>query len=208
MPFIFSDFVNLLGFFEMSDTECNATVDLLEIKGKPVDAIGHVHFIFDFDHFKDHLNTKSVEKIFGLVDKKTNGVFKFKLIVDEDGPGGIKIKLIYVSEETVACKIKIQHLRLEILEHLTISDELKTFNLNKENIKPYNRVCFSISVLVITTNLMNNVFAEKFNNPSTSDFRVDCLDKQFYVHQRILRRRSEYFEAVLGKDYYIDGQNT
>mgnify|MGYP001314618436 FL=1 len=202
---ILSIYLNFSNWFKMSNTENDAIEDLTKINGKSVDAIGHVVFKMDFDHFKSPF---CVQKVFGLVDKKTNGVFKFKLIVDEDGPGGIKIKLIYVSEETVACKIKIQHLRLEILEHLTISDELKTFNLNKENIKPYNRVCFSISVLVITTTSMNNVFAEKFNNPSTSDFRVDCLDKQFYVHQRILRRRSEYFEAVLGKDYYIDGQNT
>ena len=181
----------------MSNTENNAIEDLTKINGKSVDAIGHVVFKMDFDHFKSPF---CVQKVFGLVDKKTNGVFKFKLIVNEDGPGGIKIKLIYVSEETIACKIKIQHYPLEILEHLTISDELTTFNLNKKNIKPYNRVYFSISVLVITSNSMNNVFAEKFNNPSTSDFRVDCLDKQFYVHQRILRRRSEYFEAVLGND--------
>ena len=180
----------------MSDTECNATVDLLEIKGKPVDAIGHVHFIFDFDHFKDHLNTKSVEKIFGLVDKKTNGVFKFKLVVNEDGSRKIKFKLFYVSEETIACKIKIENLPSKILESLTISDELTTFTLKK----PDNTVSFSISVLVIITTSMNNAFAEKFNDPSTSDFRINCQDKQFYVHQRILRGRSEYFEAVLEND--------
>ena len=39
-----------------------------------------------------------------------------------------------------------------------------------------------------------------FNNPSTSDFIVNCQGKQFYVHQRILRERSEYFEAILHHD--------
>jgi hypothetical protein len=127
-------------------------------------------------------------------------VFKFKLVVNENGPRKIKFKLIYVSEETIACKIKIENFPSEILEHLTISEELTTFDLKKEDLKTDNRMYFSISVLVITTTSMNNVFAEKFNDPSTSDFRVKCLDKQFYVHQRILRGRSEYFEAVLGND--------
>ena len=127
-------------------------------------------------------------------------MFKFKLVVNENGPRKIKFKLIYVSEETIACKIKIENFPSEILEHLTISEELTTFDLKKEDLKTDNRMYFSISVLVITTTSMNNVFAEKFNDPSTSDFRVKCLDKQFYVHQRILRGRSEYFEAVLGND--------
>ena len=181
----------------MSDTENNAIEDLSKINGKPFDAIGHVIFKIDFDHFKSPF---CVEKIFGLVDKKTYGVFKFKLVVNEAGPRKIKIKLIYVSEETIACKFKIHNAPTEILEHITISDELTTFTLKKENLKPYNRINFSISVLVITTTSTNNVFAEKFNDPSTSDFRVDCQDKQFYVHQRILRGKSEYFEAVLGND--------
>ena len=39
-----------------------------------------------------------------------------------------------------------------------------------------------------------------FNNPSSYDFIVNCQGKQFYVHQRILRERSEYFEAILHHD--------
>merc|ERR1712051_964674 len=61
-------------------------------------------------------------------------------------------------------------------------------------------VDFCISVLVITTSSMNKLFAERFNELSTSDFTVKCQDKQFYVHQRILRERSEYFEAILHND--------
>ena len=140
----------------MSNTENNAIEDLSKINGKPFDAIGHVIFKIDFDHFKSPF---CVEKIFGLVDKKTYGVFKFKLVVNEAGPRKIKIKLIYVSEETIACKFKIHNAPTEILEHITISDELTTFTLKKENLKPYNRINFSISVLVITTTSTNNVFA-------------------------------------------------
>ena len=86
------------------------------------------------------------------------------------------------------------------MEHLTIGDELKTFTSTKEDLKRVRIVDFCISVLVITTSSMNKVFAERFNELSTSDFTIHCQDKQFYVHQRILREKSEYFEALLRND--------
>ena len=52
----------------------------------------------------------------------------------------------------------------------------------------------------IKTNSMSNVFARMFNDPSTSDFIVNCQEKQFFVHQSILQGRSEYFEAMLHND--------
>jgi hypothetical protein len=85
------------------------------------------------------------------------------------------------------------------MEHLTIGDELKTFSSTKEGLKSAP-VYFGISVLVITTALKTNAFARKFNDPTNSDFIVKCQDKQFYVHQSILRERSEYFEAILRND--------
>jgi hypothetical protein len=75
----------------MSDTEDSVIGDLLEIKGKPDDAIGHMLFKIDFDHFKSPFQ---VDKIFGLVNVKINAVFKFKLVVGEDRPRKIKFKLI------------------------------------------------------------------------------------------------------------------
>ena len=184
----------------MSSNEDSTTLDLLEIKEKTVDATGHVVFQITFDHFKSPFR---VEKIFGLVDEKTNAVFKFKLVVNEDGSRKIKFKLMYVSEQPIDCKIKIDNCPSAIVEHLTIGDELKTFTSTKEDLKRGGIVDFGISVLVITTTSftsMNNVFAERFNELSTSDFRVHCQDKQFYVHQRILREKSEYFEALLRND--------
>ena len=180
----------------MSATANSATVDLSEIKGKPVDAIGHMVFFIDFEKFKSPF---CVEKVFGLVDVKTNAVFKFKIVVSEDGPTKIKFKLIYVSEEPIDCKIKIGKCPLQILEHLTISDEVDTFHCNKENLATVPRM-ISISVLVITRSTPSANFARMFNNPSTSDFIVKCQDKNFYVHQRILQERSEYFEAILHND--------
>ena len=98
----------------MSNTENDAIEDLTKINGKSVDAIGHVVFKMDFDHFKSPF---CVQKVFGLVDKKTNGVFKFKLVVNEDGPREIKFKLVYVSEEHIDCQVKIASGPSEILEN-------------------------------------------------------------------------------------------
>ena len=56
------------------------TVELSEIKGKPVDAIGHMLFHINFDQFKSPFH---IEKIFGLLDVKTETTFKFKLVVSE-----------------------------------------------------------------------------------------------------------------------------
>ena len=181
----------------MSNIEDSVTVDLSEIKGKPVDAIGHMVFGIDFDHLKSPFR---IEKIFGLLEKQTNAVFKFKLVVIEDGARKIKIKLIYVSEEPIDCKIKIKDCTLDIFENLTIGDELKTFTTTKKDLRLTPALYFGISVLLIKTTSMKKVFAEKFNDLSTSDFTVKCQDKQFYVHQRILRGRSDYFEAILQND--------
>ena len=181
--------------FKMSAKEDSATMDLSKIKGKPVDAIGHMAFHIDYEQFKSPF---CVEKTFGLVDVKTNAVFKFKLVVSEDGPTNINFKLTYVSDEPIDCKIKIGKHPSEILEHLTTSEEVKNFQYKKGNLRV--NYCFGISVLVTTTTSMSNVFAKMFNNPSTSDFIVNCQDKDFYVHQSILRERSEYFEAILHND--------
>ena len=182
--------------FRMSDIEDSAKMDLSEIKGKPVDAIGQMLFHINFDHFKSPI---CIEKIFVLTDVKSNAVFNFKLVVSNDGPINIKFKWIYVSEEPIDCKIKVANCPSAILEHLTIGDELKTFNYTKENLKSVQMVyiCFGISISVITKTSMNNDFARKFNDPFTSDFIVKCKDKQFHVHQIILRERSTYFEALL-----------
>ena len=42
--------------------------------------------------------------------------------------------------------------------------------------------------------------ASKFNNFSTSDFKVVCQDTVFHVHQMILEQKSEYFAALLRND--------
>ena len=51
-----------------------------QINDKPVDAIAHMFFRFDFDHFESPFQ---VEKVFGLMVKEANLVLKFKLILKE-----------------------------------------------------------------------------------------------------------------------------
>ena len=77
---------------------------------------------------------------------------------------------------------------------------MNTFSSSKESLKRAPIVYIGISVLVITTTLKTNAFSRKFNDPTTSDFIVKCQGKQFYVHQIILREKSEYFEAILRHD--------
>ena len=174
--------------------------NMSEINGKPVDAIAHMTFQVNMDHFKSPFN---IEKVFGLIDKKTNAVFKFKLVVSEDGPRDIKFKLMYVSEEHIDCQVKIESGPSEILQNMTIGDELKTFNykLGRLSYTKIEFVRFIISLCVTMKPSLNvNVFARKFNDALTSDFIVKCQDKQFYVHQMILREGSKYFEAILRTD--------
>ena len=67
----------------MSNIKKDIVVDLSEIKGTPVDTIGHMVFQIDFDNVKLPFR---IEKIFGLLDKKTNAVFKFKFVVSGESP--------------------------------------------------------------------------------------------------------------------------
>merc|ERR1712241_538098 len=47
---------------------------------------------------------------------------------------------------------------------------------------------------------MTGNFAHKFNDESSSDFRVKCKDTIFHVHQWILANRSEYFSMIFRND--------
>ena len=66
---------------------------------------GHLIFYIDFEQLKSPFR---IEKIFGLVNMKTNVVFKFKLVVTEDGPENMKLEFgrryAYPSSETLSHK--------------------------------------------------------------------------------------------------------
>ena len=47
---------------------------------------------------------------------------------------------------------------------------------------------------------MSTLVAKSFNDPSSSDFVVQCQDKEFYVHEYILKQKSKYFEGLLSNE--------
>ena len=49
-------------------------------------------------------------------------------------------------------------------------------------------------------------YGRKFNDFSTSDFKVVCQDTVFHVHQWVLQEKSEYFAAILRNDF-LENQN-
>jgi len=85
-----------------------------KINDKTVDAIGHMYFAFDFDHFKP------IEKAFCLIVKETNLVFKFKLVVKSTEQKSIKIKLVYLSEERIECKFEASTIEIREQKLLNI----------------------------------------------------------------------------------------
>ena len=54
-----------------------------------------------------------------------------------------------------------------------------------------------INVSVKEKNSITTLVAKSFNDKSSSDFVVQCQDKEFYVHQYILKQKSEYFRGLL-----------
>ena len=50
-------------------------------------------------------------------------------------------------------------------------------------------------------NSASTSFSDMFNDENTSDFTIKCQDKYFYVHQLILKKRSEHFSAILRNDF-------
>ena len=173
-----------------------------QINDKPVDAIGHMIFRFDFDHFETPF---LVEKVFGLTVKEPNLVLKFKLVVKkeikvvrEGGQEFMKFQLIYVNEESIECKFEETYRGLEIQKHLNIGDELVSFEYQLDELDIDPRAIFSIGLsLVISHQERYNFISRKFNDPFSSDFIIECQNEKFYVHQMILKDQSEYFEAIL-----------
>ena len=165
-----------------------------KINDKPVDAIGHMYFALDLDHFKPPF---LIEKAFCLMVKETNLVLKFKLVVTEKNADqkSIKFKLIYLSEERIECKFEASTMREQKL--LNIGDTLVRCVWYPSQ---RNRIafCFSIGLSFdMSKQRKSNLVSRKFNDQSSSDFIIECQNKKFYVHEMILSDQSQYFEAVL-----------
>ena len=169
-----------------------------QINDRPVDAIGHMVFQFDFDHL---VSPFQIEKVFGLMVKKANQVLKFKLILKETDQEIIKLKLIYLNEESIECKIEEKYLDFQEQKNLNISDKLANFVYTIDELKDEPRVEFCIGLsLNISCEMKSNLISRNFNDQSSSDFIIECQDKKFYVHQMILKDQGEYFGAILRND--------
>ena len=171
-----------------------------QINDKPVDAIAHMVFGFDFDHFESPFQ---VEKVFGLMVKEANLVLKFKLILketkdEESDQEFIKFKLIYLNEESIECKFEEKYFDFQEQKTLNIGDKLVTFVYPLDELKDEPRVDFCIGLILnISLPVKYNLISRKFNDTSSTDFIIECQNEKFHLHQMILNDQSEYFEAIL-----------
>ena len=180
-----------------------------KINGKPVDAIAHMVFGCDFDHFKSPFY---IEKVFGLMVKENNIVLKFKLVVKDIEQGGrIKFKLIYLSEEKIDCKFEEEDFGIQEQKQLKIGDTLVKLVCEPSDflIEDSHVIDFSFSIGLafdVSSQMKSNFMSRKFNDQSTSDFVVECQNEKFHVHKIILKDQSEYFEAILRNDCLENNQ--
>ena len=165
-----------------------------KINDKPVVAIGHMYFAFDYDHFKPPFH---IEKAFCLIVKETNLVLKFKFVVKNTEQKGIKFKLIYLSEERIECKFEASAIEIREQKLLNIGDAMVKFVCGPSQ---RNRTSFTFSIGLsfdMSKQRKSNLVSRKFNDQSSYDFIIECQNKKFYAHEMILSDQSQYFEAVL-----------
>ena len=175
-----------------------------KINDKPVDAIGHMIFQCDFDHFKSPFY---IEKVFGLIVKEKNIVLKFKLVMKDtkEKSRRIKFKLIYLSEEKIECKFEDEDLEIRVKKQLKIGDTLVKLVCKpaKVLIQDSRFIDFSFSIGLsfdVSSQMKCNFMSRKFDDQSSSNFIIECQNKKFHVHEIVLKDQSEYFEAILRND--------
>ena len=83
-------------------------------------------------------------------------------------------------------------------EGLVVGEEVSNYTYHIEDFIGGTFVAIiDISVSVKEENSMTSLVAKSFNDKSSSDFVVQCQNKEFYVHQYILKQKSEYFKGLL-----------
>ena len=179
------------------------------VNSRPEVAYGILCLSFYPPSSVDDTKKFSVEKLFGLV-KEDNSVLKFRILVSgswerSDSLVELKVshKVYYLSDEPIHFDLTIKDHdgeRYSIIHTSMSCLDIRRFLVasDDENIVNY-QIEFKIGQdpktqdhAKITTN-----YANKFNNESTSDFRVKCRDEVFHVHKWILADRSEFFAAIL-----------
>ena len=179
--------------------------DMSTINGKPVDALAQLAIHFDFKEWK-----APVEKVFGVVLKESNVVLKFNSTL-LDYPSGnherqrkIQYKLIYLSEDPIDCKIQRNKENPEFLQNVTSGNQVfvTVFRYTSNPISGHSwsqqKITISLSLKMTRKDFpLLTQISSSFNDKMSSDFVIECQGKEFYVHQYILRERSEYFAGML-----------
>ena len=195
-----------------------------KINGKDVVASsGKIYFAFNFFKSDSSMgigdgfdNGQGYEKIFGLLDKNTNVLLKFKLIalVKECGEirttvfassqskkATIDFKLIYLSEEPIDCRINLEigAPKEKILNNMSFFNQIfNTYPESRKYIMLSIDVCWHLAEQKFSW--LNQLVTQKFNDNFSSDFVIKCQEKEYYVHQFILKERGDYFNGIFRND--------
>jgi len=194
-----------------------------EVDEKPLIATGELTLYFSPGKIIE------IDKLFGVV-KKNNEVLQFRAILSgsfsRDRKATFDLEFIYMSQEPIDCdfefKTKVGTFRsLELgpeenkpgvlwaEKKANMATFRRTFRLTSKSYGPgfYLTIVLKISQ---DSNAHENAeitnCARKFNDFSTSDFKVVCQDTVFHVHQWVLQEKSEYFAAILRNDF-LENQN-
>ena len=180
------------------------------VNSRPEVAYGILCLSFYPPSSVDDTKKFSIEKLFGLV-KEDNSVLKFRILVSgswerkSETLFDLKVshKVYYLSDEPIHCDLTIKdHAgeRYSII-HTSMSclDIRRILITSDDDDIVHYQIEFKIGQDPETQDHAKIVtnYANKFNNESTSDFRVKCRDEVFHVHKFILADRSEYFAAIL-----------
>ena len=71
-----------------------------EVNGRPRDAFGSISIVYDSSKTGGQ---NRIDKIFGILIRKTNIVIKFRVVLTYKGEGMFNITLLYPGEDTIDC---------------------------------------------------------------------------------------------------------
>jgi len=193
-----------------NDNNFNSTdEDMSTINGKQVDATANliIHFALYDDIGKKSTSTLPIEKVFGVMLKESNVVLKFNTIITKAHSARgekRKFQLIYLSEDPIDCKVKWDDKEPEIVQNLTCGKQVyeKIVRVDPpiayELLVVFRDITISLSLKDPSKDLpLPTQIASSFNDEKSSDFIIECQEKEFHVHQYILKQRSEYFAGLL-----------
>jgi len=208
-----------------SEDEVEPSAPQNEVNEKPLIATGELTLYFSPGKIIE------IDKLFGVV-KKNNEVLQFRAILSGsfsyrgDRKATFDLELIYMSQEPIDCDFEFKT-KVGTFRSLELGPEENKPGVlwaeKKANMATFRRTFRLISTsygpgfyltIVLKIGQGSNAhenaeitnWARKFNDFSTSDFKVVCQDTVFHVHQWVLQEKSEYFAAILRNDF-LENQN-